>query len=533
MRAILNLLKLQIDNKTNLLKTKSPAKMIAAILKVLIILVVSTVATWFIFFKIFGLGIKINAELIGLVLLIIQLISLLFAIGHIINTLYLNKDNEMLICLPVTPNQLFISKMLFIYLKEVAVNAMISIPIFLSLGVIGSLGLSFYLAIPLFILVLPLLPIIMAGFISIPVMGVIKFLKKHTVFAIVLILLLVAAVLTGYILIVGGIAQSFSIVEKHVQTVRQINSTIKAIGKYIFIYFQMAQAMLSFGKWYYIACFVLICGVLLSLTVLIIRPFYFKTAMSNFENSNTVKKKNFTFKKSSPFVSLMKKEMACIFRSPSEVFEYFLFTLLMPFIVFTYDKLLMSISVNQAGINMIAGSHVMVVAIMAMLSNIVSASAISREGGNFYISKIIPINYYTQIFAKFSFNAIFTIGALLVTMVISFFIYPVWQIILGTLAIIFAAVGHIALSIDMDIKNPTVTFQGDGKSSTTSKSTYKSVICGLIIGFILGIVIILMSSWENVVVPYIIIIAISFIFMIYRIYMLILRINLKYDKIEM
>ena len=78
------------------------------------------------------------------------------------------------------------------------------------------------------------------------------------------------------------------------------------------------------------------------------------------------------------FASLLKKETLCIFRSPTDIFEYFLFTLLMPFIVFTYDQLLTTITVNQAGINMIAGAHVMVVAILAMLSNIVSASAISR-----------------------------------------------------------------------------------------------------------------------------------------------------------
>ena len=150
-------------------------------------------------------------------------------------------------------------------------------------------------------------------------------------------------------------------------------------------------------------------------------------SMSALEKTIRPAKKEKRFKKSSTLMSLIKKEAVCIFRSPTDVFEYFLFTLLMPFIVYSYDKLLMTITVNQAGVNMIAGSHVMVVAILAMLSNIVSASAISRDGGNFYTSKIIPVNYYTQLFAKLLFNAIFTIGALLVTAVISMFIYPACQ----------------------------------------------------------------------------------------------------------
>ena len=251
------------------------------------------------------------------------------------------------------------------------------------------------------------------------------------------------------------------------------------------------------------------------------------------ENSSKTKYKQGTFKSYNPFLSLVYKEMKCIFRSPSEIFDFFLFTLLMPFIVFSYDKMLMSITVNQAGVNMIAGSHVMVVAILAMLSNIISASAVSREGRNFYISKVIPVNYYTQIFAKLTFNVIFTIVSLFVTMIISFFIYPVWQIILGTIAVMFFSIGHAALSIDMDIKKPARNFEGDGKSSSVSKSTTASIIYALLFGFLIGFIIILMSSYEKVVVPYLIIVAIGLVFMLYRLYILVLRINLQYDKIEM
>ena len=127
----------------------------------------------------------------------------------------------------------------------------------------------------------------------------------------------------------------------------------------------------------------------------------------------------------------------------------------------------------------------------------------------------------------------FTVSALLLTMVVSFFIYPAWQVILGTIAVIFASVGHAAMSIDMDLKKPTVQFEGNGKSNLTSKSTPLSVVTGLFIGVFLGLVVILVSSMEVVFVPYILSITISFLFMIYRVCLLILRINSRYNKIEM
>ena len=535
MGTILNLLKLQIDNKTDLLKTASPSKMAATICKILLLLAVMTVAVLLILFTVFRLGIAINGELVALVLLCTQVLSFFFAVGNVIGTLYLCKDNEMLICLPVTPNQLFISKVLLIYLREVAVNAIISVPLFISLSVLGGLGGVFYLSIPILLLLAPILPIVLASVVSIPLMALIRFLKRHTVLSIVAILILVAVCLWGYIFFIGKLAGNFNIAGRQSETVTKINKVISNAGRYAVLYIQLARATLSFAAWYWYPVFLGVCAVLSTVTVFAIRPLYFKIAMSSLENTVKVKAKKGSFKKASSFVSLIKKETACVFRSPTDIFEYFLFTLLMPFIVFSYDELLTSITVENNGTQMIVGAHVMVVAILAMLSNIVSASAVSRDGGNFYTSKIVPVSYYTQIFAKLTFNAIFTCGSLLITMFVSFFstnIEP-WQNILGTLAVMIVSIGHIAWSIDMDIKNPTINLQGDEQSSTVSKSTPKSIISGLIIGFIIGFIIILMSDMQTLFVPYLLIIVGSIIFTVYRLYILILRIHLCYDKIEM
>lgn len=533
MSNVLNLLKLQIDNKTDILKIKSPKKMIFSILKVAILLAVISAFVWSLEGRIFILGVKVNAELIAIILLVTQIISLLFAIGSIISTLYLSKDNEMLVCFPVSANQLFISKIILIYLKELAVNSIITIPIFVGLGFIGQLGITFFVTLLILLLLLPILPIVLASLLSIVVMMIIKFLRKHTTLSIISILVLVMGCLLGYVMLVGNIMSSFNIASEQLETVTKINSNIIKIGSKLPVFYELGLAMISFTKWHYLLGFILICFILLIFTISIIKPFYFKTATSHFENNTKITNTPGKFKKCSPFISLIKKEIISIFRSPSEIFEYFIFTLLMPFIVFSYDKLLMSISVTQAGVNMIAGSHIMVLAILAMLSNIISASAISREGNTFYISKIIPVNYYTQVFAKLTFNIMFTAISLFITMFVGIFMYPAWKIILGTIAVLFIAIGHAAMSIEMDIKNPSKNFQGDEKSSTTSKSTPKSIIYALLIGFVIGLTIILMSSFKYPVVPYLIIMAIGFVFMLRKLYVLILRINLSYNKIEM
>ncbi|MBO7273498.1 MAG: hypothetical protein J6V22_01450, partial [Clostridia bacterium] len=513
MRATLNLLRLQIDNHTDLLKTASPRKMLVSVIKILLLLIAITGALAYGFANIFLLGFAINAELIALVLLIVQGLTLAFTVAHVIGTLYLSRDNELLICLPVTANQFFISKVLLVYFKEFAFNAMLCLPMFICLGIFGGFGISFYCAIPLYLILMPILPIILASFLSIPIMRILAFLKRHSVLAIIVLLVSVASALWAYISLIAGLAGSFNIVEQQLQLVNSINQTVQAIGSKVFVYYQLAQAMLSFSVWYYIPLFLVLCALLSVATVMIIRPFYFRIAMPQLENRvKPHSKKRQKFRHTTAFASLIKKEMLCIFRSPSEVFQYFLFTLLMPFIVISYDRLLMTVSVNQAGVNMIAGSHVMIVAILAMLSNISSASAVSRDGATFHTSKIIPVNYFTQIFAKLTFNAIFTLGAVIVTAGIALFSYPAWQIMLGSVAVCIAAIGHIALCLEMDIKHPSVCMQGDEEASTTSKSTPYALLSGLFIGFVMGLILILLSTVENVVMPYILLIALSVIF---------------------
>ncbi len=535
MSAVLRLLRLQIDNKSDILKTATPKTMIPAIAKAVAALLLATLLALLVLPRVFILGFAINAELISLVLTVMQLISLAFAVGTVINTLYLCRDNEMLVCLPITPNQLFVSKLLMIYIIEFAVNAMISVPLFVGIGMSAyrGLGLAYYLSIPLMLLLLPVLPIIVAAFLSIPLMRLIRFLKKHTLLSILAVFALVASCLWGYLMLIGGVVGEFDVATDQLATVARIDAVIASVGASMPIYYPLARAMLSFSHWYYFAVFAFLLAVLSTVIFLITRYFFFKTAMSSLEKTVKPVRRESRFRQRSPFVSLLTKEFRCVFRSAADVFEYFLFTLLMPFIVFSYDRLLMEITVRQAGVNMIAGAHIMVVAILAMLSNISSASAISRDGANFYSSKIIPVDFYTQMLAKFSFNAIFTLGAVTVTALISMMFYHVWQVLLGSLAVAMASVGHIAYCIDSDIKSPTVCVQGDEASSTVSKTTKKALLSGLLIGFILGIIVILLSEAENAVLPYLLILALSLIFMIYRVYTLILRINLSYDKIEM
>ena len=201
----------------------------------------------------------------------------------------------------------------------------------------------------------------------------------------------------------------------------------------------------------------------------------------------------------------------------------------MPLIVFTYDKLILSIAVNQAGQNMIFGSHILILTIVALMSNIISSIAISKEGSVFYLAKTSPIQFRTQALAKLAFNAIFTVGAILVTTVVCLIAtnLPVWVVLVSSLTAIILSLGHICHSFDMDLQNPVLDWYDNSEISTIGKSTTKSMIYALVFGFAMCLIVTLLGTLGIFVA-----LGISVVYLVSRMHLLDVRIDYYYDKME-
>ena len=68
MRTVLRLLRLQIDNKSDILKTATPRTMVPAIAKAAAALLLATLVAVLVLPRVFILGFSVNAELLSLVL---------------------------------------------------------------------------------------------------------------------------------------------------------------------------------------------------------------------------------------------------------------------------------------------------------------------------------------------------------------------------------------------------------------------------------------------------------------------------------
>ncbi len=544
MGVFVDLLKLQLCEKFDLFRRNNPRARFAAAGKYVLLVAAVTLTLYLLLMRIVGVGLAVNVRLLAVVLLFTQAVSLLFAVGNIIAGLYLSRDNEILLALPVSPNQIFFSKLTVVYIQELVISAAYSLPLFFVLGVYGGFSTAFYLMIIPALLLLPALPVAAAMLLSVPVMAVVKFLRGRAALSAVIILAGVAGALMLYSSLLSVITQNFQLVERQIQTMLRINDWVSGFGGGIWLLHGFAQAMVQPNLAWHFGVYAAVAAALSLAGMAAVRPLFLKIAMGLTENSTKAGSGRRGYKSDSAFVSLIKKEFFTLMRSPGYIFQYFLFTLLMPFIVISYDKLMLSIAVSTAGNVMIAGSHILILSILAMLSNVVSASTISREGANFYLVKTAPVDYYTQTFAKAAFNAAFTLAALTVTGIVSIsYLALSWDIVnktevilglaSGTLSVMLAALGHMLWSMDLDLKKPSLDWYDHSELSGMGGNTAKSIIWGLVLSVAMGTLVIMLAATGIGWLPWAVLFLLSLAFCLYRLYVLVLRVFYRYDTIEM
>lgn len=530
MSQTLELFKLQLDNKYDMFKKKDVKSFFMLFFKYFFMVAGIILVLYLILNKIFFLlNIKVTENLMSIVLLATQAISFVFAISSILKTLYFSKDNELFMVMPVTFNQLFVSKVMMIYVNELIFNLLYMFPILFTFGFLGHFGIAYFFLVLLFIPILPVLPIALASLISIPIMFIVKFFKKNAWLSIATILVAVAVIFILYMSFVSKISGAINIAEKQVATGLKVNSAVARIGSKIFLYNWLSASLVGFRMMWFPVAYLFGAVALFLLCFMLIKPFYYKVATISLENTSKTKKKVKKFKKRKPFAELLLNEIRSVFRSPAYIFQFFLFPLFMPLIVYVYDKLLITIAVNQAGQNMIFGSHILILSIIALMSNTISSIAISKEGANFYLSKVSPIGYRTQIMAKLLFNAIFTVSSILVTTVTTLILtdIDVLVVLLSSFMVIVLSLGHIVHSFDMDLQNPVLKWYDNSEISALSKSTTKSMIWALV----LSVIVFALATLAGTV-GIIIDLVLSVVYLVARIHLLRIRVYHYYNALE-
>lgn len=344
----------------------------------------------------------LSTTAIGLVLSTYKMPSYLFAF----------KDYDLLMSLPVKPSEVLTSKMVFIYLSNLLLSVVVSVPPLVIYGIKTSSGLFYYIFVVVITIFTPLIPISIAAILAYLLGRISSKIRSTNAFMIIGSMLLCA------ILIVGSpmIGQINS---------KQIQGALPAFDSISNILFwtKFYVGALKQTSIIYLAEFVGLS--LLIFTVFIgVMSKGFKTINSRMtEKYRASNYKMTALKVSSPLKALYTKELRFYLASFIYVVNTAIGPLMMTvfslaLVIFGKEAVAKTLEIPMAEQFM----PLVVTLVFAFCINMtfITASSISLEGKNLWIIKSLPVEVKSILWSKVLLNLTFTVPSLLInTLIVS------------------------------------------------------------------------------------------------------------------
>ena len=420
LKKLKTLVMMQLRDKLDLSFVRSVR---STILKVVlsIIKIVVAVAIFYLLFMvcnmltIFRPAGYIPDSVVNILFTLIQLMSIITCTVGLTQTLYMTADNKVLLTLPVSATNVYVSKLILYYIFELKKNITLTLPIFIAYGMINGAVWYYYIWLLFCFLFVSLVPVAIAAIISIPSLYIGVFVGRFKWLQ--AILALAAATFVTFLLvnIIRRIPSDINILGQWGSIFVAIQKFLNDFSVYSYPYYKLTLMMvggtLRIGatliKGDTMAYFgILVAGltVLLSASFLLAKPLFVKMASRQFEfEKRTVKPKaNRTHnKRLSPFFESMKMNL----RSSSFVIGSFVQLVLPAIAILLQNKLYAAMNTNYSGHVMTKTFSLLVMLVMTLAFNNAYASVYSREAAARNILKTRPQKPIYTLFGRIAFRA--------------------------------------------------------------------------------------------------------------------------------
>ena len=341
---------------------------------------------------------------------------LLSAVGIAkLNKNLISSGNLNMLHLPITPFQIFISKMFLVYIELALTSLVLCVPVailFVAQGYIAgwTIVISVILA-----LLLPFVALGVSSVFTIPFYFIKKWLNKQFWIQLFVYMAIMAGAFFIYSLflkIVQHLMESgqiqFFFNERFVNNMGDFCSTIYPVNFF---------AQIRVGRNVALNClFVVLSAIVLGVICFFLSKFVFylvrQNKLADRNDFSLVRKP----RKSRPVVlSLMGKEFTTVLRTPSYAFNYYAIVLSLPLMVMITTNLLFSMMKN---LTMFSCDFEIVLCAMCMYSillNSFCATNISRDGKFYNLMKTYPVSAKQVVFSKILFCSITSVISIVAT----------------------------------------------------------------------------------------------------------------------
>lgn len=438
----------------------------------------------------------VNYEFLVFATAISMIIQIVASTGALVKSLYYDADNELLLRFPVDGLEIFLSKSIFVFIKNIITSVMFTLPFYIFYAIILDKSLLFYFSAVLMSIYISIVPYCVANLIAIPVMHVVNGIKNK--FGLILGILIVMIVISfsTYMLILKGVMEYSQSQQTSMFSIEVLTTFKSWAARLIPFNF---YANILFGRKVFLS---LLLSAGLSFLVAFMSYYlakhsYYPTILKSLEREKSAFHKKTKDKTRPVFLSLLKTEYLLIFRSFNYSFQYLAMAVAAPIMVYFCNDLASSVGDASVGGRIIPGLTLMVVILFTTIIVSFASTTISRNGNTFYFTKIIPVSYKYQIFVKMVLYFVVAAFSALISCVVVGLAFGGEKYgnnvgIVDILSIftitIFTIISLTCWAILADLKSPTFEVSNDGELVQANKNVSNALIGGSAISVIYGLI---------------------------------------------
>ena len=512
-------------------KAKLAAKISLKALLVVVLMAVFIAVFWVIKSLLF---LDLSRDMLVTVLFVMQIVSIISCLSGMMLTLFASKENTMLLAFPCRYSEIFLSKIVVFALEEIKKNLYFLLPMLIGFGINASVGVGFWLQIPLVWLTLCLLPVFIGATLSIPAIFIKRFLQNHVwVYAIIMVVLIGSAFF-GLFTFLSGVKIPIRLVAIYGEFVNGIKKGFVSINQFALFYNWVGNTLFGKGIYLYLPLLLLVLFGFAALCFVAAMPFYFKAASASNENSTTKKHRRSKLKKGSLFGTFFRKELKIQFRTFQSVNSMIIVVFIFPLITYIFNFLMAAINTSSMGKYMSIAFNLMIILSLLGTHNANSAASISMEGNEFAVLKTAPSNTSVIAWAKLAVTGIVNLMSLIVMAGMLLMTTRLSMLDIGMLmiTILFISLGQIAWGFEFDIRKPKINeYATKGDGVTDNGNIAKAMAVSFLIATLFGVGGMLRMV-ESYVYGWVRLLAISAVFLAARFYLLNSNLKAYFEDIQ-
>lgn len=483
---------MQIYNSKRLRKAKSTKdKILYSFLKILLfvgLIVLFRLVFWLVDSFLFGpVLMRLEPKHISFVFLIFIALSILEITSDFTYTLYKGKDNIILLSYPVKASEVFASKLLVKYIKELKKMVYFIVPMFAGFYLFKSSSFDvaiYFLRVLAIFLLEPFIVVLISATLSVLFILVDYIFKRVPILRILFLIILIFGIFGGVLTLVNILPSRLPLKELWLTILQNFsayldNSVFNSVADYFC--FGLGKVDNIWLLWLIVSS--ILIGIVL-FVLFICFPLFFRLSSSAVEINSSKKYKYKDVQEKNMFFVFLKKELKTYLRSDDNVLTTFMYLLILPLLLFCLNRIFNVLDISELGSVLIMCINLLISIVLLSASNVSAASAISREGSEFYLMKIAPADTKMICFAKMTINIILSflsiIGVGIALANVEF--VSLQSTIFICLILVFVNIGHICWSIELDIMNPKIDQNKAGEEVINDNPNVSlSIVLGLVI----------------------------------------------------